>query len=1381
MRLGKLKYIAVGALLSFSLASGVSGAIAWFNTRAVIDNQSSMKGVSEGAYFAYGDGTSGSPFGIKDPRHLYNLAWLQYLGFIPIVSATNSAETYFVLDGDIDMTGWTIPPIGTESNPFLGYFNGNNKTISNLVVSNDVTDFEHKPDAASSFASPHILGLFGVVGTYNGVGTDYSKATSAVKDVTLESATITCASGTSDILAGVVAGYVDGAISNVGIKSSGFDFDEGVTNYSSGKDLSGNGFSNVSDYGSIGFAEEAYTGTYGSRTTELRDNVKSTKGDLVVQDSGDTQGWGGSIDMKTMYTGLLNVWNTYSSSSSGIATYPSEVTRTYNLANELVAEEVTATKKIPDTSSWDGDYSQRRYYQYEQKSGSDVTASYTFAHRHTSDGTGLPNYMYLYGDTTNTISGGASVTRIQETSGTVIHLSRKVDSTTYYLVYNSGLSYTTDSSSASDWVIKNGKIFYVDNSGSTSSYVYLYKNGTSLGTTISSSSATTFTYDSTNKSYYVTESSTNYYLSFKTSSKSWVFVNDYQGKQIYSGTHYLTASSWGDNQAVADTTEANAPVWTIPANGSSGYITTVQNDTTYYLRYNNSTSMRVTTSSSSASSWTVSSDGSNITYANGNTVYSITYDGGWTFDTSALQGYRISNTAMTHYLSASGKNITDSTSASSATIWTKNGSYFYYTYNNKNYYIAHYSSWGNHSIELNTSNSSAFALNSSGDSLTYEHNGFFGTSTYYVLYSSGWTTDTTSTQLVFTPVYSDMAGVSTKTATVACDKDTMSSDAGSSYNVKSVSTENATYTTKPTYFPLRQETTGSTPNGIPKETNTGYVTSGANDSLGDIRVSRYGKSSSLPSGLNTVYTRNDSGNSVVIYGSGVDKSSDYSKFTDSKSQLQTVLDSDSSYVYGLHFVGSTISYDRGSGSYSGNSVYAEQAIVNGTSYSDYELPKDCIDFNLKEKGFVNFFAGTYYPGNDSFFSLHEIARTSSSVSLIREIDEIYSAKSTVSGYKTFSYVYKYTDGSYSIPYKYSMGNKVTLSGGAYTDYSVTDSLDSTNYNSTPIFKTSWIKTGTLTNNVAYYFEVPVNAGEYGLSSVSGGQGAYLMYLDIGANASKVNRTNITEYIKEVITSFAYPLGVAVVASGISASDTNSYCVRLGSAYDGTVTLSRASEAAGTATYTDATNKIKISFVSQGLTVVDGSGGDIDVISGGESVVETSRVTFFDYATASGAYTKIIVTEQKIDGVVQDRTKESYQWDDTNSAWVLDTNNVVKLYSDGGITITDLDDVTISTSSIASSDPMLKFSSIYLGSGLTVTFTYALGGALGDTGSGSFYDVSGYLVTISCVDAENNVVDVDIKILSYNASTATLTFQIGTETVKTTVTAQGQTFTVPSGS
>ena len=53
-------------------------------------------------------------------------------------------------------------------------------------------------------------------------------------------------------------------------------------------------------------------------------------------------------------------------------------------------------------------------------------------------------------------------------------------------------------------------------------------------------------------------------------------------------------------------------------------------------------------------------------------------------------------------------------------------------------------------------------------------------------------------------------------------------------------------------------------------------------------------------------------------------------------------------------------------------------------------------------------------------------------------------------------------------------------------------------------------------NAMYYFEIPVNAGEYALGSVSGADGAYLIYLDIGATAkSLADGTTIETAIKGI--------------------------------------------------------------------------------------------------------------------------------------------------------------------------------------------------------------------------------------------------------------------------
>ena len=98
---------------------------------------------------------------IEEPSQL---AWLAGVvnGTISRASNDFAGET-FVLTGDINLGGHPWTPIGTSSNPFKGTFDGQNHTISNLVVT-----MPGKSD----------VGLFGV--THDG----------EIKNVTVENATI---------------------------------------------------------------------------------------------------------------------------------------------------------------------------------------------------------------------------------------------------------------------------------------------------------------------------------------------------------------------------------------------------------------------------------------------------------------------------------------------------------------------------------------------------------------------------------------------------------------------------------------------------------------------------------------------------------------------------------------------------------------------------------------------------------------------------------------------------------------------------------------------------------------------------------------------------------------------------------------------------------------------------------------------------------------------------------------------------------------------------------------------------------------------------------------------------------------------------------------
>lgn len=204
------------------------------------------------------------------------------------------------------------------------------------------------------------------------------------------------------------------------------------------------------------------------------------------------------------------------------------------------------------------------------------------------------------------------------------------------------------------------------------------------------------------------------------------------------------------------------------------------------------------------------------------------------------------------------------------------------------------------------------------------------------------------------------------------------------------------------------------------------------------------------------------------------------KYADSREALDSVL-SGQSFIHGIHFMGTAISTSK--------TISIPTAIINGNTKTSYVVPKSCIDFNLKEEGYINFFGGSYYARTksegsyaDSFFSLNYITRNAQDgISSIKQINEVYTNSNTAEGQP--KYVYKYSDNSYST------GTRGTL-----------------------IFNMNFIMNEPPAHNALYYFEIPVNAGEYALGTVSNKNGGgYLMYLDIGTAGSDEQSSYDTDY------------------------------------------------------------------------------------------------------------------------------------------------------------------------------------------------------------------------------------------------------------------------------
>lgn len=305
-----------------------------------------MNGDSKGVYFAYGNGTSESPFGISTPRHLYNLAWLQYNGDFNKDSNSDGVldkQYYFEIDpnleGSLDMTGWILPPIGTETYPFLGSFNGNNKTITNLTVSNP-SSFSQKPISINyndqTHERPEIVGFFGVVGKLNNVPTySYATATNAVTNVTLRNLTVE--SKTSKTLIGLAGGYVNGVLSGVKLDGTA-TLDVNGQASTARTDIT----NRLSDYSLVGYTTK--TGDSGNLYKQKLSEYYSNG--VSGGDEGDD--YGGSIkpsnygrliydSFKAPGTGEHGLTENTSTMSNSISTVNTVTTADYKLAFSTIA------------------------------------------------------------------------------------------------------------------------------------------------------------------------------------------------------------------------------------------------------------------------------------------------------------------------------------------------------------------------------------------------------------------------------------------------------------------------------------------------------------------------------------------------------------------------------------------------------------------------------------------------------------------------------------------------------------------------------------------------------------------------------------------------------------------------------------------------------------------------------------------------------------------------------------------------------------------------------------------------------------------------------------------------------------------------------------
>ncbi|MBR3646470.1 MAG: hypothetical protein IKN54_08620, partial [Lachnospiraceae bacterium] len=433
------------------------------------------------SYFESGDGTSaaqfidgthgnddsGCAFEIKYPIQLYYFAWLQALGYfnIPNEGQNSINQVYFYLSADLDMSGYVLPQIGTQEYPFVGNFDGNGHTISNLKVQDisQISSGDKWTDMPDGFtpANANIVGFFGVIGslyttgsnagTVNGaVGTTsftptagytYSSQVNEAKNFALNNINITTQS--NQALIGIAAGYVNGEMSNVQVVQSGSITKNGnvaaLTSYTS----------NLSDYTLVGYVTDAFKDTSDVVFAKV-DTPSEKNSQFNYASQGASAGWGGSIDMADMYNRILGI---LSQSNSNI-TYNTTEVRVYDESGNVIST---------------------------QQGGSTATTAYR---KYTAANDGSGNYMLTYRSDTKRFHYLTSlykqVSIIKRTSATEAALYIKSGNT--YLNINSNHNGISTNGNTTKWVLdSSGYLRTSDDSG----MYYLNYSGTNftLGTT----------------------------------------------------------------------------------------------------------------------------------------------------------------------------------------------------------------------------------------------------------------------------------------------------------------------------------------------------------------------------------------------------------------------------------------------------------------------------------------------------------------------------------------------------------------------------------------------------------------------------------------------------------------------------------------------------------------------------------------------------------------------------------------------------------------------------------------------------------------------------------------------------------------------------------
>ena len=1274
-----------------AIAITITISYAWFINGYDVDPLAT--GESTEAYYYGGTGTEEDPYIITTPRHLYNLAWLQYLGIYndpkKLNGSTEFKPTYFKLGvadkaGTLDMSGWPLPPIGTTKYPFIGNFNGNGWTIENLTTTNTWDEFGSKHPSMVSNESGNgvykfekencsVIGFFGAIGAYDdsvisdSYSTGYTCDTTNNKVYNFYLKDNKVHTSYSSTLIGAVAGYVNATIEDVGVIKPNLNIQaQGVTSTS----LSSKTSSNISDFAVVGYAEEEFT-TQKTKSSTIIYNPTYDYAHFNFNGMGDKNDWGGSIDMSSLYTRINSRLN-----NSTLSSYVTqEIIYNYDHDDINVKSSPSSTHYYKEYSNGSGAYLTQNkpgYNGYDYLTGlyknvvsvtktDDVENGYTI-----SNGTNV--YLDITSERTSTNSldftvsldtDGTNNKRVWVYKNKSLYTYNEDDGYKYYLNYtNDGLAVSKTSSTEWNYdethgfYITSGSDYYlsyVNNKFDLFYNVYLISdsngnyvkrvNGTITNTKNINEATRWYISDNegTLLNYLYDISDTNYRLGINNNSLIAGNVNTVwstNGNNLYSNDKYLKfdGNNWTietrntfyiqyDNHYLSlsdgnlsDQNKVNATIWSFTDSlntvGGSGKIFYNDNGTIRYLKYNNGLD---TTTDSNDSNITWNRDERGIYYNDNGSFKYLMYKNGWGAiepSINAIDAYYISYNGT--YLNADGTSAVTG-SATAETIWYVDSNYNVFTgINGTNYYLYTDTTW---KIKINTNTNNQYQYKKYNNTIRYLYS---GNQYYYIsLNDNGWIESSSALDLAWTQAYaydygnSPIASLGTNFAYLSKVSETSGSIATSANtNIieRSSAVEKASLFN---YIPLNTNSDYSV-----KESNTGYIMSGGHSGNSgsltgvDIRVAGEAQSYNTSGRLYSSYSNHKITN-VYTYDGSLHKidESKYEKYQASKTSMESTLKQHESAIGGVHFITSEISTER--------LVTASSVMINGKSYTDYQMPENSIDFNLAKKGYINFFATLYYPGSTTFFSLHKITRDKDqNITAINHIVSIYKSNSD----KTADYVYEYENIDPNTGYKFSNNSNTAPSG--YTK----------------VFSTSWIETPTFsksdydntTNDSRYanngwwmaklfYFEIPVNEGEYALGSVNGRDGGYLLYLDIGANAAPVDRTIITEQTKTTQESLSYVNGIQILAEGSSYTNDANSCVAAISSLQGEVNIERVNNTISFKNDNSVLLNLNSSYKAEGITL---SGASLVALDSKETYKNILKYIDYNRATDKLYYTTI---------------------------------------------------------------------------------------------------------------------------------------------------------------